>query len=78
MADQVEVAIKDGELSNLRFVVRGGETGAHYVVWNGEWSCDCQGFGRYEKCRHVKGGEILRKYVAEGIAAVNRSEHAWK
>ena len=78
--EEVRFGVYNNRLQTLRFKVTGGETGDHCITWlSGDWHCDCQGFMSNKKCRHVKMGEIMLRYVTEALQEIENGElKNWK
>lgn len=59
-----DVSMHWGEsgLKKLTMRVTNGETGQHFVEYlDGAFNCDCFGFGRHAKCRHVESLTLMVK-----------------
>ncbi|MGI0057753.1 MAG: hypothetical protein ACREAK_10340 [Nitrosarchaeum sp.] len=78
--DNIKVGIYNSRLSSLRFSVRGGSTGEHFVQYlQGEWRCNCHGFMSHAKCRHVKSGNVLLRHIEQALDEIEQGEKEnWK
>ena len=78
--DDVKMLVVDNVLHSLRFRIRGGETGDHFVSWfTGEWHCDCIAWMSNKQCRHVKTGEVLLESIQEALKKIEQGEREnWK
>lgn len=80
--DEVKVGFDENfnSVISLRFRVRGGRTGDHFVQYlSGEWFCDCYGFISHKKCRHVKAGEVIMKHIMKALDEIEIGEkNEWR
>jgi len=78
--DEVKIGIYNNRLSSLRFSVRGGSTGEHFVQFlQGDWRCDCKAFMSLKECRHLKSGKILLNKIQEALIVIEEMEYKnWK
>lgn len=75
----IKAIVTKGRVVGIRLSIGGGELGAHVAScsldkdgksWNDQ--CDCIGFGRHQKCRHVKSAKRLAFNMGDLIHGENR------
>jgi len=73
--DEPRLTVVDNQIMSLRFRVKGGRTGDHFVQYlAGEWRCDCIGWQSNKMCRHVKAGSVMLEFMQNALQEIDRRE----